>query len=607
MAPKQTRISERSPLIIPNRSGHDDDVESTRLSSSPTRSRSSYDKYFEESKSTLYLILLTLSIGGLQIVWSIELSNGSPYLLSLGMSKALVAFVWLAGPMTGVLVQPYIGMISDRCQISWGKRKPFMLAGTAGVVGTSLLLAYARQIVFLIGRFNADAVYEGNWKGFTIALATVMMWCLDFSINTVQASIRAFIVDGAPAHQQEAANAWASRIVGIGNVFGYIAGYLDLPRHFWFLGKEQFQVLVAFASIVLTTLVLISVLTVRERNPQDEPDMGDDENLGFITFFKTVLTSIRRLPTPIYTVCQIQFFSWMGWFPFLFYITTYIGQLYVNPRLEPGLPDEDVNNLWGQATRVGTFALLIEAVVSLSANVLLPFLVEPTYKPKDNVPTTPLTPASPFTTKPRPQMRRSASSFNADMGLHHELNQSRPKTAPKGLHGALERLRIPGFTLRRAWFMSQILFALCMFSTFFINTPLLATIMVAVVGLSWSLSLWAPFALISAEISRREEERRTRQRKRLINGDTDAFFDDKDEEEDRAGIILGLHNVAVSAPQVIATLVCSIIFKFLQKPRNVPGDTSVAWALRLSGVAALGAAYFTWKMRESVSEDDDDE
>lgn len=189
---KSARISERSPLIIPRRSAYDNsDVESTKLSISTSQSptfsrRRDYDDDadFEKSKSTLYLILLTLSIGGLQIVWSIELSNGSPYLLSLGMSKALVAFVWLAGPMTGVLVQPYVGMVSDRCQISWGKRKPFMLAGTLGVVVTSLLLAYARQIIQVIGRYDWDAPYDGNWKFYTIVMATVLMWCLDFSINT---------------------------------------------------------------------------------------------------------------------------------------------------------------------------------------------------------------------------------------------------------------------------------------------------------------------------------------------------------------------------------------------------------------------------------------
>ena len=136
-----------------------------------------------ESKSSLYLILLTTCIGGLQIVWSVELSYGSPYLLSLGMSKSLLAFVWLAGPMTGVLVQPYVGIKSDRCRVSWGKRKPFMVAGTLGTVASSMILAYARDIVRVCGRFG-DAPYVGGYKVWTIILATVMMWCLDFSINT---------------------------------------------------------------------------------------------------------------------------------------------------------------------------------------------------------------------------------------------------------------------------------------------------------------------------------------------------------------------------------------------------------------------------------------
>lgn len=133
--------------------------------------------------------------------------------------------------------------------------------------------------------------------------------------------------------------------------------------------------------------------------------------------------------------------------------------------------------------------------------------------------------------------------------------------------------------------------------------------MVGIMGVAWSLSLWAPFALISAEISKRDEARRLRQRQKLINSSAQSFYEDEDEEEggDRAGIILGLHNVAVSAPQVIATLICSAVFKALQKPRNEPGDVSVAWTLRLGGIASLAAAFLTWKMRESVPEELEEE
>ena len=92
-------INEQSPLIGPERHSEDDDVEEQALSDDFDLSEP-----IVEQKGTLYYILLTLSLAGLQIVWSVELAAGTPYLASLGMSKALIAFVWVAGPVTGVLV-----------------------------------------------------------------------------------------------------------------------------------------------------------------------------------------------------------------------------------------------------------------------------------------------------------------------------------------------------------------------------------------------------------------------------------------------------------------------------------------------------------------------
>lgn len=58
-----------------------------------------------------------------------------------------------------------------------------MVAGTLGTVAASLLLAYAKQIVQVIGGWSTDAEYNGYWQGITITFATVMMWVLDFSVN----------------------------------------------------------------------------------------------------------------------------------------------------------------------------------------------------------------------------------------------------------------------------------------------------------------------------------------------------------------------------------------------------------------------------------------
>ena len=190
---------------------------------------------------------------------------------------------------------------------------------------------------------------------------------------------------------------------------------------------------------------------------------------------------------------------------------------------------------------------------------------------------------------------RTQSSFS---------NQSAGDRSVKKTHSFLDRIQIPGLTLRRAWLLSQLLFSACTFSTFFISTPQAATVMTALIGITWSLTLWAPFALISAEISRRTEKKRRRERQRLTNGSDEDDEAEEDEATDQAGIILGIHNVAVSSPQVLATLICSIVFKVLQKPRNVPGDVSVGWTLRIGGVATLISAFITWRMKEAGDEEE---
>lgn len=139
---------------------------------------------FQTTKSLWYLLILTIGIGGLQIAWSVELSNGSPYLLSLGLSKSLMALVWIAGPLSGTLVQPYVGMLSDNSRISWGKRKPFMLGGAAATIVSLMILAWTKDIVGgFLGLFGADPASHGV-KVTTIVFAVIWVYILDFAINT---------------------------------------------------------------------------------------------------------------------------------------------------------------------------------------------------------------------------------------------------------------------------------------------------------------------------------------------------------------------------------------------------------------------------------------
>lgn len=341
----------------------------------------------------------------------------------------------------------------------------------------------------------------------------------------------------------------ASRVLGVGNIIGYVAGYSDLPKHVWWLGHTQFQILCAIASIALGSTIMISIGTIRERDARLEapPIQGKG---GILSFFKQVFTSIRRLPPQTRKVCEVEFFAWIGFFPQLFYSSSYIGDIYVQPYLEanPNMTPEEIDALYENATRVGTFALLVYAITSLSTNVLLPFLIAPSYD----------TP--------------SAISV---------------KDRPTRLARLLSYVVIPGLTLRRAWLVSHLVFASCMFSTLVVRSISGATAIIGVVGVSWALTLWAPFAIISAEVSKLEELHRLR-------GVPDHGT------TDQAGIILGIHNMSVATPQILATIGSSIIFRFLQKPRGVPGDRSMSVVLACGGIFTLVAAYLTSRIKDQI-------
>jgi solute carrier family 45 protein 1/2/4 len=382
----------------------------------------------------------------------------------------------------------------------------------------------------------------------------------------------------------------------VGNILGYLAGYVDLPRYLPWLGDSQFKVLCAIASFTMALTVGISCSTVHERDPRFEGVPETQE--GLTAFFKSLVRSVRKLPPQIKKVCQVQFFAWIGWFPFLFYITTYVGEIYVEPYFEanPNMEDAEIDKLWEEATRMGTLALLIFAITTFAASIFLPFIIPPTFEAPRLQAATPLTPTTP----------RSIGMHGGggDYFAFKTGKKATPKTISSRFLASLDGLQIQGLTLRRAWFFSHLMFAVLMWLTFLVHNTLLATLLVSLVGIPWALTNWAPFALISSEISKRDAIRRGLLKP--TSRDDALIAEDEDESEgaDQAGVVLGIHNVAIAAPQVIATLISSVIFRILQKPRGAPGDNSVAWVLRLGGCCAIAAALLTLKVGEEKEDVD---
>lgn len=95
----------------------------------------------------------------------------------------MLALVWIAGPLSGVLVQPYIGLKSDNCRLRWGKRRPFIIGGAAATIVSLMVLAWAKEIMGgFLGIFGADP--ESNFvKTAIILFAVLFVYVLDFAIN----------------------------------------------------------------------------------------------------------------------------------------------------------------------------------------------------------------------------------------------------------------------------------------------------------------------------------------------------------------------------------------------------------------------------------------
>ncbi|KAI0640511.1 MFS general substrate transporter [Trametes meyenii] len=391
---------------------------------------------------------ITIGLLGVQVFWSVEMSYGTPYLLSLGLSKAAVAIVFLAGPISGLVVQPLIGVLADNSKSRFGRRRPYMLFGALICTCAMLLLGFTRPFasIFLPGPSSANDVL-------TIWLAILALFVIDFSINAVQAVDRALIVDTLPPSDQADANAWAARMLGVGSVAGYFIGNVDMTAVFPFIGDTELQVLAVVGSFLL--LVTHGITSFCTKEKVVVATRGASKS--FLRELREIWDNARTLPPVIQQICMIQFFSWIGWFPVLFYTTAFIGDLH---KRASSLPSDDPA-LDAEATRLGTRALFYQSLLSLTANILLPFFV--------------------------------AESARSRRGLERRLLQAH-KSAWARIY---ERLKVSLATL---WATGHLLFAICMFATFFYSTVGGATFFTTLTGFAWSITQWAPFSLLAEAI-----------------------------------------------------------------------------------------------------------
>ena len=188
---------------------------------------------------------------GIQFGFGLQLANMSAIYAKLGADPSKIPILWLAGPMTGLLVQPIIGSLSDRTWNALGRRRPYFLTGA---ILSSVALF-----------FMPDA--PALW------VAATMLWVLDASINISMEPFRAFVADKLPAEQRTAGFVMQSFFIGIGaavaNALPSILGRFGIAGH----AANGVPLTVEYAfrlgSVAFIAAVLWTVCTSREYPPED--------------------------------------------------------------------------------------------------------------------------------------------------------------------------------------------------------------------------------------------------------------------------------------------------------------------------------------------------
>jgi maltose/moltooligosaccharide transporter len=290
---------------------------------------------------------------GIQFGWGLQMANMSAIYEYLGARADQIPMLWLAAPLTGLLVQPIIGHMSDRTWGRLGRRRPY----------------------FLVGALLSSAALVLMPNSSTLWMAAGLLWILDASINVSMEPFRAFVADMLPEDQRTQGFGMQSLFIGLGavvasalpwlmtNVFGVasVASPGTIPlnvRLSFYIGA------VAFLGAVLWT-----VITTREYPPDDvEGFRRQNESAGGILGGAAEIQhAILHMPETMKRLAWVQVCTWGGLFCMWLYFPVAVA------RNVFGAPDE-TSPLYQAGVEWGGLCFAMYSIACFAFAPLLPRL-----------------------------------------------------------------------------------------------------------------------------------------------------------------------------------------------------------------------------------------
>lgn len=262
--------------------------------------------------TTAQLLNFCLGFFGLQFAWQMRIILSGPVTEGLGASPLLFGLIWLAGPVTGMVVQPIIGAMSDSTETRFGRRRPYLLAG-------ALLASLALWLFPQSGAIasNLSNIFHLNlpvWTG--LFIAAIMIWVIDACVNAAQGPYRALIPDNVPVEQHAIANSYLSFAIGLGSVIAAgTAPFLNWAFGYQMSIKAQF----IMAALAFSLAMIWTCITTQERKVQRAETAVDEKKPTFVDNLKEFFNA----SPDVFKICTMQFFTWLGVMSLMIFFTQF--------------------------------------------------------------------------------------------------------------------------------------------------------------------------------------------------------------------------------------------------------------------------------------------
>lgn len=307
--------------------------------------------------TTAQFLNFALGFFGLQFAWQMRIILSGPVTEGLGASPFIYGLIWLAGPFTGMVVQPLIGALSDKTVSPLGRRRPYLLGGAILASLALWIFPNSASVANVLQKITGIELPALT----ALLIAAIMIWVIDACVNVAQGPYRALVPDVVPEEQHSLANSYISLAIGLGSVVA--AGTAPFLK--WAFGYQMsIPAQFVMAGLAFTLGMIWTCVTIKEGKKSEKQEDVQETEHSNVSFGQSLKDFFAMSPE-VSKICTMQFFTWIGTMCMMIFFTQYaVHTIYCVPDLTTAL--NSTKELYANATLAGTnFSSICFAVFNL--------------------------------------------------------------------------------------------------------------------------------------------------------------------------------------------------------------------------------------------------